>query len=178
MNKSLTKLAKTAVALAALAGSQAAQAQACIDQQDLSDAVVYFVPVLSESFQKRCASQLAPNGFMATQGDTMIAQFEPLQADKFPAAMRVLDSFTGDNEEAASFLALTSELPPESIRPLVDGIIANEFAKDLKLTDCTKIERGLSLIAPLPPENVGGLVSFLMDVADVKKPTVCPYVPE
>ena len=178
MNRSLARLAKTAVAFAALAGSQVAQAQGCVDQQDLSDAVVYFVPVLGDSFQQSCASQLSPDGFMATQGDAMIAQFEPLQESKFPAAMRVLDTFAGGDDDAESFLEITAELPPEAVRPLVDGIIATEFTKDLKLTDCSKIERGLSLIAPLPPENIGGLVTFLMDMAGVKEPSVCPYVPQ
>ena len=35
------------------------------------------------------------------------------------------------------------------------------------------IERAMELLAPLPPENLGGLLTFILDVTDVKEPAIC-----
>ena len=177
MKSKLTTMVKAAIGLAALAGSQVAQAQQCVDQDDLAEAVVYFVPVLGASLKAKCAPSLSSDGFVANGLDRMIAKFEPLQAGAFPAAMRILAIFASRDESAQEMLALTEGLPPEALQPLVDAVIAGEFNKGLKVSDCANIERGVSLLAPLPPENVGGLVSFLMDVSGVKNPTVCAYRP-
>ena len=32
----------------------------------------------------------------------------------------------------------------------------------------------MELLAPLPPENFGGLLTFILDVTDVKEPDICP----
>ena len=177
MKSKLTTMVKAAIGLTALAGSQVAQAQQCLNQDDLAEAVVYLVPVLGASFKAKCGPSLSSDGFVADGLDTMIARFEPLQAGAFPAALRVLAVFASRDESAQEMLALTQGLPPEALQPLVDALIAGEFNKSIKLSDCANIERGVSLLAPLPPENVGGLVSFLMDVSGVKNPTVCAYRP-
>ena len=31
----------------------------------------------------------------------------------------------------------------------------------------------MELLAPLPPENLGGLLTFILDVTDVKEPAIC-----
>lgn len=87
----------------------------------------------------------------------------------------MLSQFGGKGgAEADEMMAMFQTLPPETVRPLFDAVIEQKVAEEIKVGDCAKIERGVELLSPLPPENVGGLITFLLDVAKVDNPKVCP----
>ncbi len=188
MIKSIRRRAAAAcmIAGAALAPVQIAHAQqqaqagpVCVSQDDLTDAVIYAMPVLTDSFRAKCSAELPADGFMATRGDAFVAPYVERQDASWPGTARVLTVFAtrkdGSNGGSLAGLAdLFETLDPETARPFVDAVIGTMIAKELKLEDCTKVERGIALLAPLPPENVGGLVTFIMDLADVKNPELCP----
>lgn len=160
--------------------AQVAQAQAaCVDQNDLSDAVVYAMPVLADAFSTKCTAELSADGFWATEGDSYVAQFADLSETTWPGAARVLTTFMAVESKGESGLPALAEIfssgSPETVRPFVDLTLSTMIATELKTEDCGKIERGLSLMAPLPPENMGGLMAFLVDMAGVKNPSLCPY---
>ncbi len=167
------------LALAALAQPQAAFAQQCVDQQDLADSVIYAMPLMAEAFEDKCGAQLKPDGFMATKGDAFVAPYRAQQAKKWPAAMRVLTVFAQsggeDNEGGEGMAELFQSLPADAVRPFVDALIVQKLSEEIKTADCGKIERGVSLIAPLPPQNTGALVAFVFDLTGVDKPKLCPY---
>ena len=74
-------------------------------------------------------------------------------------------------------MAAFEQMPPEALRPLVDAfvgqMITNDLAKDLKPSTCGDIAEAMELVAPLPPENIGGLASFLARVTGLDNPAVC-----
>lgn len=180
MIKTTRKLA-AAVALLAMGQSQVAMAQECIEQQDLSDAVVYAMPLLTDAFMSKCDGELAADGFMLTQGEEFAAPYRAQQDRNWPAASRLLAKFAAGDDEAQGnneMAAMLGSLPEEAVRPFVDAIIVQKVSEEIKLADCGKIERGVALLAPLPPENTGGLAAFLFDMAGVKNPSMCPYRPE
>ncbi|MFN4114537.1 MAG: hypothetical protein ACK4GD_11400 [Sphingomonadaceae bacterium] len=151
-----------------------AKAEACIAQADLSDAVVYTMPILAQAVQSKCAATLSPNGFMATNSAAFLAPYVAQQSKAWPGAMRMLSQFAGDDKEGAGMIAMLAVLPPDTVRPLVDAIVEQKVAEEIKPTDCARIERGVELMAPLPPENVGGLLTFILDIAKVENPRLCP----
>lgn len=166
------------LSLTALMFGQAAQAQAsaaaCVQQADLADAVVYAMPILTSAVRGKCAATLSSNGFMAVQGDAFVAPYAARQAAAWPGALRMLSQFAGEGKESEEMTQMFNALPAETVRPLFDAIIEQKVAEEIKVDDCAKIERGVELLAPLPPENVSGLVTFLLDIAKVDNPKLCP----
>lgn len=65
------------IALAGLATAQTAQAQqqACVGPADITDAVLYAMPIAFDAARTACTNRLARSGFMATKGNAFIAPF-------------------------------------------------------------------------------------------------------
>lgn len=169
-----------ALALAALVTAQTAHAQqqACVSSADLSDAVVYAMPIAFDAARTACANRLSRSGFVATRGETYIAKFRTGQDRAWPGALRLLKTYMADPENAAAtggmdVGAMLSGLPAETLRPFVDALVGQMIAEEIKGDSCTKIERGLELVSPLPVENVGGLVAFLAELTDLRNPPIC-----
>ncbi len=174
------RLIAPTLALAALASAQTAQAQqqACVAAADLGDAVTYAMPIAFDAARTACANRLTDNGFMATGGENFIATFRSGQDKAWPGAFRLIKTFMADEANAggggnADMGAMLSALPEDALRPFVDGLVGQMIAGEIKGDSCSKIERGLALIAPLPPENVGGLFAFIAEMAELKNPPIC-----
>lgn len=169
-----------ALALTALASATAAQAQQqpCVNPADLSDAVVYVMPVAFDAAKTVCGASLAKGGFMAREGDAYIAQFRDGQAKAWPGAFRFLKTFmeqggAGTAAGDADMAAMLSAMPADALRPFVDALVGQMIAGEIKSDSCGKIERGLELLSPLPRENMGGLAAFVVELSGVKNPSVC-----
>ena len=169
------------LALAAMASAQTAQAQqqACVAPADLSDAVVYAMPIAFDAALTTCANRLTSSGFMATRGDAYIAQFRAGQDKAWPGAFRMIKTFmaeqnkAGDDASDADIGAMMANMPESALRPFLDALVGQMIAEQIKPDSCAKIERGLELISPLPTDNVGGMVAFIIEVSDMKNPPVC-----
>lgn len=171
-----THLLAPALALAALATAQTAQAQSqpCVNAQDLADAVVYAMPLAYDAASTACANRLTKDGFMATRGEDYIAQFRTSQDQTWPGAFRFLKTFMNkDGGSDDQMAAMLSTMPEDALRPFVDALVGQMIAEEIKGDSCTKIERGLELLSPLPTENMGGLVAFIAEMTDLKNPPVC-----
>jgi hypothetical protein len=169
-----------AIAFAALASAHTAQAQqaACVSAADLSDAVVYAMPIAFDATRTACANRLTRDGFIARQGDAYIATFRTGQDKAWPGAFRFLKTYM-NQESAASgsnmdMQAMLSAMPEDALRPFVDAFVGQMIADEIKGDSCNKIERGLELMSPLPTENVGGLIAFIIELSDMKNPELCP----
>lgn len=180
MIKARTKALAAGLCLLALSQHQVAAAQQqaqCVEQADLADAVIYAVPILTKAVRGKCGDALASDGFMNRSGDAFAAPYAERQAAAWPGALRLLSQFAGADKDGAEVMAMFGTLPAETVRPLFDAIIEQKVAEGIKTADCGKIERGVELLAPLPPENVSGLVAFLLDMTKVENPRLCPARP-
>lgn len=169
------------IALVALGSAQAAQAQqqACVAAADLSDAVVYAMPLAFDAARTICTNRLSKSGFMASKGDAYIAPFRTAQNKAWPGAFRVIKSFMASNAQgeegagSAEISGMIATMPESALRPFVDAFVGQMIAEEIKPASCGKIERGLELVSPLPTENMGALVAFMLDIAEVKNPALC-----
>ncbi|AUX69969.1 hypothetical protein CHX26_11140 [Porphyrobacter sp. HT-58-2] len=174
-------LLASSLAFAALASAQAGQAQqqACVDAADLADTIVYAMPIAYDASRTACANRFSRDGFMATRGDDFAAKFRARQDAAWPGAFRMLKTFVAKDGEASSasgmdMSAMLSTMPPEALRPFVDALVGQMIAQEIKGDTCNKIERGAELLSPLPADNIGGLVAFIAEMADLKNPPLCP----
>lgn len=157
----------------------AAQTQACVAPADLGDGVVYAMPIAYEAVRSACANRLARDGFISARGEGFITPFRARQDAAWPGAFRLLKTFMASDPKNAGnggpdMLAMLSSMPEDALRPFVDAMIGQVIAEEIKGDDCSRIERGVELISPLPIENVGGLVAFIAEMADLNNPSICP----
>lgn len=167
-----------ATAMAALTSAQAAEAkQACYASADLTDTAIYMMPIAYDAAKAACAKQLKPTGFMAKSGDKFVAPFRAKQAKSWPGAFRVMKvqleqrSFSG--MPGSDIVNLLSSAPEATVRPLVDGMLGQMIAGEIKPGHCSKIERGMELLGPLPTDNVAALFPLVADVAQLTNFRLC-----
>lgn len=179
----LTRSLAPILAFAGLAQASAAQAQqACVPPADLGDTVIYALPIAYDAARTSCASQFAKDGFMMRGADKFIAGFRARQNAAWPGAMRTVQALIASESGAAKpgdldLTALAKSLPPETLRPLVDGMMGQMIAGEIKPDSCARIERVMELLSPLPVDNVAGLMGFVLEIADIKNPSICPATP-
>jgi hypothetical protein len=121
-----------ATALLSLAVPQAAYAAECIQEDDLADAVVYFMPVAYSAFTTKCAASLADDGFINQEGDAFIEGFASKQEGAWSGAFNVFKVFAGKRDKDGSMSSMFDAMPPEALRPFFDSLVQMENAKEIK----------------------------------------------
>ena len=176
----MTRLVAPALALVALATAHTAQAQqqTCVAAADIGDTVLYAMPIAYDAVSRSCSKQLKADGFIAQDGAAFIDNFRARQDSAWPGAFRLLKTFMAQNDaekggKDTDMTAMIAALPEDSLRPFVDGLVGQMIAQEIKPDSCSKIERGLELLSPLPVDNVAGLMGFVFELADVKNPSIC-----
>ena len=173
-------LAPSLLAGLALVSAQGAQAQqACIEPADLDDTIRYAIPILYDATMTTCADQYAPDGFMMRDGEAFADSFRALQSEAWPGTVRVIQTFAAGDEEGDDLIAsMLTAMPEDTLRPFVDTLVTQMVSEEIKPDTCGKIERALELIAPLPPENVSGLVTFIVEQVRPDDPQLCGIEPK
>lgn len=178
------RIVAPALALIALATAHTANAQqqTCIAAADFGDSMLYAMPIAYDAVSTTCASQLKRDGFMARRGDAFIEKFRARQNSAWPGAFRMIKTFMAKDGAAkggtdADMSAMIAALPEESLRPFVDGMVGQMIAGEIKPDSCGKIERGMELLDPLPVDNLAGLMTFIIELAEVKDTEICPANP-
>ncbi|WP_324075748.1 MAG: hypothetical protein RSE14_02930 [Erythrobacter sp.] len=179
-----TRVLAPALAVLALATATTAQAQqqACVQAADLGDAVLYAMPLAYDAVSTTCGKQLKSDGFLARDKGRFIQSFRAKQDAAWPGAFLLLKTFMASDKAAEGgkddgMAAMIAALPESSLRPFVDGLVGQMIAGEIKPDSCDKIERGMELLSPLPPENIAGLLAFVAELSDIKNPEICPANP-
>ena len=159
----MTKFAAVA-AIAALTLPVAAQAKGDMSPAAMQAAVRYSLPHLLAGVRTTCGPKLSPSGYLATQGDALLSRFSQGSDEAWPAAKVALMELGAKDEKGMG--QMLGQMPDSALKPFVDATIAAMVASKLKAENCADVERGLELLAPLPPENIAGLVGFVIEMAE------------
>jgi len=151
-----------------------AQGVQCIEPADLADATTYTIPLMLQSAQASCADVLRADSFVLSQGSEFAARFEPLRDAAWPGTRRVLvnviENKTGVDRAAAEqapadaggVMQMLMRMEGDELRPFLDALATQMIAGEIKPQTCMDIETLLPLLAPLPAENYGALVSAIL----------------
>lgn len=169
-----------ATALAALvpAQVQAQAAKACLTEREVAQMAIYAVPAVVQGVRGKCAAKLAKTGFLATKGDAFAARYAAFQSETWPVAKAGVLKFIGQPKPGASKsgdpIAMLAALPDNSVRPLVDAMIAQKTGEAVKPDQCANVERGMQLASVMNPRDSGAMIAFVMAVSKPKNPSLCP----
>ena len=142
--------------LVALATGQAASAKTaplpCITDAEFRSVALFMLPSLVEGAANRCRQHLPADAYLLT------------------GARRLADGIARDREAhlraAAPALArvgggkVPEGLSSETLAAMVSDMIRNEAFKKIGAQDCAHIDETAALLAPLPAENLVGLVAL------------------
>lgn len=155
-----------AAALTTLSVAGAAEAAPKLPDMSGDEAAalaVYAVPSLIAATKQTCADRLSPSGFLARNGDFLAQRYAAQQNVVWPKARAALFKFAAG--KAGDQLKPFTTLPDNAIRPIADALIQQEVAQKIHPSSCRNIERLVSAIAPLDPQDAGTILSVLFDFA-------------
>ena len=150
-------LAAPALALAFATTAQAAEPP-CLTAGEFTAVSTYALPGAIEAIAERCAPQLGAGAFLKTDLKRLAARYSATSRAAWPGAKAAfLKVGVGGNPEAASLFA---GMPDDTLRPMVNGVLASAIAQKLPTDRCTAIDRLVRLLSPLPPENTAELIAL------------------
>lgn len=166
-------------ALAALACAQSAQAAqaatpACLSESEMTGVVAYALPLVVDAAVRTCSPRLAPDGFLVTQGASLVERYATRKAANWPVAKAALFKLTSEKGNKSGGAALLRMLPDSALQSVADGIVTQALGDAIKPDDCAPIDRITGLLAPLPPENTVALVTTIIALSDKRKPDGTP----
>ena len=143
---------KALIALALLAPTTQTGAPPCIAPAEVKHATLFLMPAVLDGLTEQCRPSLAPNAYLLTAG---LERSKTLATDRnlhWNAARAAIVRLAGE-EKAGALGADTAAL-------LIRDVIRAEGSKQIKPADCAALDRAMSLLAPLPPENIAELVAL------------------
>lgn len=177
-----TGFLNAALGFTALASAQGAAAQqACVEPDDLADALVYATPMLYDSVKSPCTAIFSQSQFMTNDADAFVEQFRAQRDASWDGTLSLLKIFIAADADQGGepdpMAQAVAQLPSEALRPLADvilgGLIDERITSKIDNNTCADIAEAMELVAPLPLENLTGLALFLAGQADLKNPAIC-----
>ena len=151
-------LAAPIAALAAIMTVQPAAAQGQFNEEEVSALARVAMPRAFQSLQQKCSPILPLNSYIFANGDELLYRLQGASAGAWPQARgAIIRLVTRENPQIA---ALLNAMPPESLQPFVDELIAGMVSTKLETGRCEQIDRILELLDPLPAENLAELIGI------------------
>ena len=157
-----------AVVLAALPGQAVAQsAKSCLTPPEAEALVTYALPSAVRAVTTKCSPLLPATTALAQSGPVIAARYQ-VDADKaWPVARLAFDKMSG--------LDLAKTLGEPAARGLIDAAFGAGMAEKVKPGDCSKIDRLVDILQPLPTRNMAMLITTLMELGTGVKQKKPPF---
>jgi hypothetical protein len=146
----------------------------CFTRAEVTDLTLFLLPALLNGAAEQCRPNLPANAYLLNGGRALSQR---LMADTShgPGAVSAIRKIAGDSIPAA--------LTPETLRGLAVDMLGKQLLTSVKPADCGALNEAAELLAPLPPENIGGLIAVGITVGANKagpggpKVSICPTLP-
>jgi hypothetical protein len=138
------------LALAATLATPAAAQRGCVTRTEAESLTLAVLPDVILEAGRVCAASVPATSLLRRQAGPFIAKYRVAADAAWPAAVRAATKFT--DPSAASLLQ------SGFARPLLATVVAPLILGQVQAGDCPAIDRFATLLEPLPPRNVAGLV--------------------
>lgn len=155
----------------ALPGSAMAQtAKSCLTGPEAEALITYGLPSAIRSLTTKCATSLPATAALVQSGPIIAGRYQ-IEADKaWPVARLAFDKVSGFD--------LTKALGEPGAKGLIDAAFGAGLAEKVKPADCSKVDRVINILEPLPAKNMAMLIAALMEFGaqGKSKPplSICP----
>jgi hypothetical protein len=156
-------------AILAFLGSPAMAAaqtkSACVTDTEARALFAYMMPEALDGVMKTCKPTLSPTSYLATRGDETVIRYRAAAASSWTAARGAFLKVAGEKDEGE----IIAKMSDAALKPFVSEAFAGVVAKDVKASDCPKIDRFVAALAPMAPENVAELIAALVGLVGGKE---------
>lgn len=155
----------------ALPGTAMAQsAKACLTTPEAEALITYGLPSAIRAMTTKCTASLPATAALVQSGPIIAGRYQ-IEADKaWPLARIAFDKLSGFD--------LTKVLGDPGARGLVDAAFGAGLAEKVKPSDCSKVDRVVNILEPLPARNMAMLITALMEFGGQGKGkpplSICP----
>jgi hypothetical protein len=153
-------------ALAALAlptQSIAQKASECLSPAEAQSLLVVALPDIVSAVTDKCKAVVGPKAYLARSGADLVARYRASGSESWPAARKAISKMVGAEAK------LLEALPDEAMRGFFSAGVTTAVAGDIKPETCGDIDRGISALAPLPPENIASLIGLILEMDSRRK---------
>lgn len=144
-------------ATAAAAQPPARAARACLDGAQAEAVFLAVAPAAVRAAGIACAGSLPGNALLRQPNSALLDKLQAASNGAWPAAIAAARGLVGPE--------IAPLLESEVMRPMLGGLIAPLIVADLNPADCPKVDRILTLLAPLPPRNIAALGVTILQFA-------------
>lgn len=146
-----------ALALPAAATAQTRAAAPCLSVAEGEAVLLFLAPDLLAQATRTCTPVL-PAGAYLRRTSPLTQTYATASAQAWPAARTAIAKIAGPD--------VAPLLDSSFARPAVSSLIAPLVAQEIRAADCPRLDRILSLVAPLPPQNVAGIAVAFLQLAN------------
>ena len=146
-----------AAMIAVMPASASAQAVAkgCLSNEEAEGLVTYALPSTMRALSKYCAKSLPPTAALVQSGVVTAARYQ-IDADKaWPVASAAFDKVSG--------LPVAKLMGEKALKPLIEETISSGVTQNFQAKDCSKADRLINILQPLPARNMAMLVTLLIE---------------
>ncbi len=157
MNRLFT-LPMAIAAMCALPGQAVAQQAApCLTLTEARSMVQVILPDIVSGLADKCKATTGASSFLSRSGGQMADRLRPAANTAWPAGKAVFIKLAGPQG------AVLSQVPDETARTLFSAGIGAGISGSIKPETCPLVDRALSALSPLPPENMTELITLLLE---------------
>ena len=146
---------------AAMAQAQAPP-RACLTTAEAESLVTVALPDVLRQTGARCAAKLVATSPLRRTDSDLLRRYARAADGAWPAAQAAIVKLSDP--------MINGLLQSDYARPLLGSIVGPMIAARLPIEDCATVDRLVTLLAPLPPANVAGLVVVAADRARRVRP--------
>ena len=141
-------------------------ATACLTSPEAEALVTYALPSAIRAMTTKCAAVLPATTALVQSGPIIAARYQSEADRAWPVAKVAFDKVSG--------LQLASILGEPGAKGLVDAAFGAGLAEKVKTDDCSKVDRMINILEPLPAKNMAMLITALMEFGSAGKPAKSP----
>jgi hypothetical protein len=134
----------------------------CLSPREATAVMAYALPGAISGTTRRCGPVLGKESWIARNGDDLARRYGERKTVLWPEAKAALLKVTAGSADPT--LDMLKSLPDESLQQLTDAIVTGTVAEKIPDKRCFVVDRLLSLVAPLPPENTAELIALTLGV--------------
>ncbi|RYY24037.1 MAG: hypothetical protein EOP62_18245 [Sphingomonadales bacterium] len=142
--------------------AQTAQQRPCLTSQEANALLLSVAPSVLRSVSETCSKTLPANAYLRTNGAGLAERYVAPAAAAKSAAIAAFNKVSGETTIDAMMFDM-----------IMGSMIGEILVAKVKPEDCTKADRILGLLDPLPPENLSGLLVTFLEFSGTndKKPS-------
>ncbi|MEH6661594.1 MAG: hypothetical protein V7679_08105 [Parasphingorhabdus sp.] len=145
---------------------QAAETKACVSPEQANAIFTYILPVVFEAAGTKCSPYLDQDVALMQHKSNSYQKYTIASEQAWPTAKHGIKIMFGEK--------MPESMDVETMRPFLDGLVTAMVSDGIKPKSCGTISEAYTLLEPLPPSNVGGLIGLFMKLGSQgdKKPPI------